>query len=484
MMRSLFSGVSGLKNHQTRMDVIGNNIANVNTTAFKASRVVFSDIYSQTVNSASSPTANTGGTNPTQIGLGVTLASIDVMHTSGASGRTDNTSDLAIEGDGYFVIQNTDGSYMYTRTGNFLVDNDGNLVTTSGLKVMGMMGSSGQVTDSDGRAVYEYERDSSGSIVYDIYIKTYDTTGTDELNPPRAAVAADKEYANKYGLTYYVKTSDIPGSTATTEYTEVTATAGATKVTTDDLSKPLFVKVTDTTVTPNTVSYLSKTAVDAHNADIEAGDTTNLIAGYTTKIEFSVNDLVVNRGTAGTPDYQPASGVTVNNDYEQITVPLYIQDYTLTPRESNVLATGWIPTEDFTFEGVSGKMNPELLVGINLSGFTSISFGQDGTISGLDANGNLCVIGSVALAVFDNPSGLDKMGTSNYIQSMNSGEPTFTLGQNNGAGKLNSGALEMSNVDIATEFTDMIVTQRGYQANSRIITVSDSMLEELVNLKR
>ncbi|NLO48641.1 MAG: flagellar hook-basal body complex protein [Clostridiales bacterium] len=275
MMRSLYSGVSGLKNHQARMDVIGNNISNVNTAAYKSSRVVFQDIYSQTVKTASAGTATLGGTNPAQIGLGVSLGAIDIIFTSSATQRTDNPSDLAIEGDGFFVIDingSDVGGMSYTRAGNFYVDNAGYLVTSDGYFVMG-----------------------------------YDPAAT------------------------------------------------------------------------------------------------------------------------------PSSGT---------------------------------------------------LEQINLTGYTGITFDDKGMIWGLDSTDTKVAVSKIALALFTNNSGLEKMGGSLYSETGSSGEPVFSVAQQGGAGKINPGGLEMSNVDLASEFTDMIVTQRGFQANSRIITTSDALLEELVNLKR
>jgi flagellar hook protein FlgE len=299
MMRSLYSGVSGLKLHQTRMDVIANNISNVNTVGFKSSRVIFSDIYSQSVQSASEATANNGGTNPMQIGLGVQLAAIDTIHNSAATQRTDNPTDLAIEGDGYFIVQQGTNTF-YTRAGNFYVDNIGNLVTAGGDLVMGHSGmreGATEITDEEGNVI-----------------------GTE-------------------GGTW-------------TEPTELTG-------------------------------------------------------------------------------------------------------------------------------GVIAELGA-----INVAGFTGISINEAGEVRGLDSEGEEKVIAHVALAMFSNPSGLEKKGDSLYAVSPNSGAAVHVLARTNGSGKINPGGLEMSNVDLAAEFTDMIITQRGFQANSRVITTTDSLLEELVNLKR
>jgi flagellar hook protein FlgE len=286
------------------MDVIGNNISNVNTAAFKTSRVIFQDIYSQTSRNASSATTTVGGTNPIQIGLGVTLATIDVLHTSAATQRTDNPTDLAIEGDGFFIIKGSAPENLYTRAGNLYIDAAGNLVTADGSYIQGLMGSGNFTT-----------------------------------------VITDPVTGNK---------------------------------------------------------------------------------------------------------------------------------------------TAWLPPDpaDYAAGGVDGMVNTANMGNINLNGWKSVAIDDKGVITGLDAAGNKQTIGIIPIATFLNPSGLEKKGSSQYAASSNSGAAQVSTAQTNGAGKINVGGLEMSNVDLAAEFTDMIVTQRGFQANSRIITTSDSLLEELINLKR
>lgn len=274
MMRSLYSGITGLRNHQTRMDVIGNNISNVNTAGYKSSRVVFSDIYSQTISPASGSTATSGGTNPKQVGLGASIATIDVMHTASASQYTGAPLDISIEGDGYFVLTGG-GQNMFTRAGNFYTDSNNNLVSSSGAFVQG--------------------------------------------------------YA-------------------------------------------------------------------------------------------------VTNGTAATS-------------------------------LSNI------------------QIDPK---------YYDVSIDESGAVVGIDSTNNdaKVTIAYIALASFNNENALEKVGQSSYRSTVNSGNPQYSKPGESGAGTLNPGTLEMSNVDLASEFTDMIVTQRGFQANSRIITTTDSMLEELVNLKR
>ncbi len=286
MMRSLYAGITGLRSNQTRMDVIGNNIANVNTVGFKSSRVVFQDIYSQTIKASSSPTTNNGGTNPQQIGLGTSIAAIDVMHTTNGSQYTGNTMDLSIEGDGYFVVSDVGGTY-YTRAGNFYTNEDNFMVTANGSFVKG------------------YRVDADGNLL--------DATGAITANPANAQVV----------------------------------------------------------------------------------------------------------------------NIFVDPNYYDVSIDL------------------------------------------------------NGTVVGLDAaTDDRVVLGQIILATFSNESALQKVGSNMYQSTANSGNAVLNKPGNGVAGKINPGSLEMSNVDLASEFTDMIVTQRGFQANSRVITTTDAMLEELVNLKR
>ena len=261
MLRSMYSGISGLKNFQTKLDVIGNNISNVNTYGFKKGRVTFKDTMSQAVSGASASTPDKGGTNAIQVGLGSSMASIDNIDTQGSAQTTNRTLDFSIEGDGYFVVKNGEAEF-FTRAGNFYLDNDGVLVTSDGFKVQG-----------------------------------------------------------------------------------------------------------------------------------EKGD-------------ISIKDVV------------------------------------------------------------------------------SFSIGQGGEIIGVDATGNNVPIDTILLAKFDNPAGLTKAGNNTFQASVNSGEAKTGTADTEGRGKLITGRLEMSNVDLSEEFTEMIVAQRGFQANTRIITTSDEILQELVNLKR
>ncbi|MBC8590296.1 flagellar basal-body rod protein FlgF [Wansuia hejianensis] len=299
MLRSLYAGVSGMRSFQTKMDVISNNIANVNTTGFKSGRVKFQDMLSQTVANAQGPTANgLGGVNPQQVGLGVKVGSIDTIMTGGPLQPTNRDLDFAMEGEGFFILRDAGGTNFYTRDGAFFTDHEGNLVNASGLLVMGYLPDGG--------------------------------IGTGDKNPP----------------------------------------------------------------------------TDPQNATLQ-------------KLTIPYN----------------GDQVGLDADYE---------------------------LQDFTIDAT-------------------------GKIIGVYSNGDMAetaTLGYLAVSKFNNPEGLEKAGNNNYIRSNNSGEPENGLAGEAGFGYIRQGFLEMSNVDLANEFTEMIVTSRAYQANSRSITTSDEMLMELINLKR
>ena len=297
MVRSLYSGVSGLKTHQQKMDVIGNNIANVNTYGFKGSRVTFQDVFYQTMRNATAGSAASGGTNPSQIGYGAQVGSIDTMMSRSGFASTGNALDMAIAGEGFFMVQDPSGNISYTRAGIFTIDNEGYLVDSAGNFVLG------------------------------------------HLNPANAQTA-----------------------TNFTTYNPSATTAALNKI---------QILIPDVGTTPQTVANL-----------------------------------------------------------------------------------------------------------------TSLAFGTNGEIVGIHPTHGTLYFGILEVGLFDNPSGLLASGGTNFSATEASGEVKIAAPSFDGSGAIVTNALEMSNVDLSQEFTDMIITQRGFQANSRIITTSDSMLEELVNLKR
>lgn len=328
MLRSMFSGVAGLRNHQVKMDVVANNISNVNTFGFKTGRTAFSEMYNQTLAGATAPAASgsAGGINPRQIGLGVQTAAIDLLTGQGATQTTDRGLDMMIDGEGFFTVKQGD-DYFYTRAGNLYLDPFGYLVTADGMYVQGIM----LLSDSD--------------------------------LPENMEETISERLTSDEGILW-----------------------GAGKDDAEQLS-----------------SYM--------------GDDSSF----------------------------PMRGGSAEAMEE--------------------------------IGGVVGRI-------IVPAGYKNISIDKNGVIMGEDEAGMAVQIGVLITATFINPSGLDRVGGNLYRESANSGVPSFAVPGEDVNGTVKAGSLEMSNVDLSKEFTEMIITQRGFQANSRVITVSDTLLEELVNLKR
>lgn len=430
MMRSMFSGVTGLRNHQVRMDVIGNNIANVNTVGFKKSRVVFQDTLSQTMRGASSPQGNRGGTNPMQVGLGMTIASIDTLHSPSSAESTGNMTDLAIEGEGYFMLGDGLDTY-YTRAGNFDFDRNGTLINrANGLKVQGWQ------TDD-----YRVPDDKSPQDLGDIVVRkgmVMQAKATDSAKFGKNLDDNEPIFTEKY-----TETDDPHNDPTKTEY--------------DNYTIPF--KVYDSKGNGHTLTIgFRKTSANNWDYRIYADrDNPNTTAG-TGKLEFGANGYITN-GAQGTFTLEPGNGASDLED-----VPIDFSQVTQFAKETNI---------DLT----------------NQSGYPAgilkeVTIDTAGVITGAFDNGLSVNLAQIALANFDNPGGLIKAGQNMYRYSNNSGEPQIGESGTSGRGAIAPGYLEMSNVDLSEEFTQMIVTQRGFQANSRIITASDEMLQELVNLKR
>ena len=440
MMRSLYSGVSGLKVHQTKMDVIGNNIANVNTVGFKSSTVTFKDVFYQTTQSASGPneTTGTGGQNAKQIGLGVSLGSISKNITSeGGSQRTDNPFDMKLSGDGFFIV-NKAGVNYFTRAGAFTTDAAGNLVNGDGYNVMGWQ------ADKDGNVIKD--------TVSKLTIKTADKLQTAAAKTEKTSFTGNINASDSSFVATKDATGNITGYTGgITMSAQIYDSVGQQYLLTFNVAKT-------TTANQYTVTPTSLKSADGTDRTT-AIDTTQ---AYTT-LTFDADTGALKSSTAKTPLNIDWNGAGVTGRASQ---PISIDFSGLTS----------VATETSTHSSSDGKA-----VGI----MTGVGVQTDGRIIAAYSNGDNVCIGQIAVATFDNPAGLEAVGNTMYQTTMNSG--TFDgIGEDvsAGGGSITTGVLEMSNVDLSTEFTEMITTQRGFQANSRIITVSDTMIEELTNLKR
>jgi flagellar hook protein FlgE len=426
MLRSLFSGISGLRAHQQMMDVTGNNIANVNTTGYKSSQVVFQDTLSQMVNAAGAPQNSVGGTNPSQVGLGVKTASINANFTQGAAQTTGKSSDLMIQGDGFFVVK-SGGEELYTRAGSFTFDANGTLVTPNGQSVQGWGAKNGKVNTADAPDRIKLPIGVTISPVVTSNVTFSGNFSNEALAPDPAAtppVVGDTQQMA-------VKVFDANGAA-----NPMVVTFAKKDIDTWTLTLPPGAMMPDGSV------------VQADGSSVMSDGTTPAT-------------LLVAGGNAVDVDFTAGKGPL------SVTIGGYTFDtHDLT--QFSGITSAHVSNSDGSSSGV-------------LSAYTVSNTGQ---IVGVFSNGLKETLGQVALANFNNVNGLEKIGDSMFRSTVNSGLAQVGPAGTQGLGLITSGALEMSNVDLAQEFTNLVIAQRGFQANSRIITTSDEILQELVNLKR
>ena len=436
MMRSLFAGVSGLRNHQVRMDVIGNNVSNVNTVAFKAGRVTFKEGFAQLLQGASRPPGDHGGINPIQVGLGMQVGSIDQLFTQGNIETTGVNTDMAIQGDSFFVVAKGNEHY-YTRSGNFQLDADGRLVSpTNGFVVQGKMAENGRFLDGIQDIKLPFGQKTSASATTSVKL-----AGNVDASAPIFSDGADP--AGPGDINDPVHRALAGNAKA---YTETTITAYDSLGTKHELKLTMW----KTASTPNQTW-------DWQVAD--PTDPTGVAMAGSGTFTFNPDGTIQNPG-ALTLSFAPegANPISINLD----------------PAGAN---------------GLSNFASTSTAVLRDQDGFTmgtlqSFSIDRTGTITGAFTNGMNVTLGQIVLADFNNPSGMLRVGDNMYTVSGNSGGAVLGFALEGSQSFMTSGALEMSNVDLAQEFTNMIISQRGFQANGRVITNSDEMLQEVVNLKR
>lgn len=568
MMRSLYSGVAGLKTHQIRMDVIGNNIANVNTTAYKSSSMTFSELMSQTTQKASGANATTGvgGTNAKQIGLGVKAGAINTaITTQGSAQSTGNPFDIMITGDNFFVVNNGSENF-FTRDGSFYVDGAGNLAMTStGYNVMGW-----GVDETTGNI----KQDTVTALrIMSAANMTYPPEATTKANISGILDENDKDVTSANGKTVNLNFFDARGYSYTAKFTFKQSGGDKTNEYSMELSKLLdstgaeidisklkfgnrSQQKMETKVTLNTDAYkwdgkVLKTKdgttdvanlADIFKADgslitpaddaaaqkqqkaLDAiakaygyeGSTDEFLNLYITSTadkdkQLTIQDLLGNMMADKTTDVLPADGsaITMEGRYFEGTTVVFNKDTgklesvggsttnlnvnaafsALGGNFSDVTidlseCTNYDNKGTSTIGATSGDLDG-LGTGRRLGDMIGVSIQKDGMIYASYDNGMTKLLGQIATAAFANASGLEKEGDNLYSATLNSGEfDGIGVDITAGGGYMSTGQLEMSNVDLSSEFTEMITTQRGFQANSRIITVSDTLLEELTNLKR
>lgn len=405
MIRSMYAAVSGLRSHQEMINVTGNNIANVNTTGFKKSQVLFQDILGQTLAGAAMPTPTMGGTNAAQTGLGVRVGAVAQNMAQGAFNRTGRVLDLAVEGDGFFVVQQM-GQNLFTRAGSFFLDAQGRVVTAQGGLVQGWQASAEGAVDAT--MPVGVLRIPTGDKVQPQVTSRVDVGGNLPADAPVGHVL-------RAGLNAY----DTQGNATSVELT--------------------FTKT---------------------NTGWDIGGNHGETAMTFAPASLTFND----DGTLAATSYE----VTATHAGGTFTLALGGPDDTRRVTE-------------YAGQGALSIINQD---GAPTGTLSSLSIGQDGIIFGAYSNGRSKPVGQLAVSVFANPEGLERVAGTNFRASANSGlAQVGTLGTG-GRGLLHTGSLEGSNVDLAEEFTDLIRGQRGFQANSRVVTTSDEVLQELVNLKR
>lgn len=465
-MRSMYSAVSGLRIHQGKMDTIGNNIANVNTVGFKKGQVSFQEVFSQVTRGVSAPQGGKGGTNPQQIGMGASVGSVTTVHTNGPGQRTDNPTDLMIGGEGFFVVSDDAGfnNKFYTRAGNLTLDRDGNLVTADGFKVLGYAADEEGNIQSDITNIRINKSETKAPTATDkIYFEGNLNANPKDKDPnPLIDTTIQDSLGNSYKITFKLEKGErnngnVSWDLSVARFTDLST--GNYTVDGEQLDQLINWNGND----GNRLIFNSDgelTSIDGE--DIDNYNPISIVGLNGIQFTHKMGDDPVDG--EGSLDRISPSG-----EFRSITL--------FDPGDPNSTRyiTQYANETDLTPKAKTGNTSG------SLEGFT---IDATGTVTGVFTNGERKSLGQIMLAKFDNPMGLQKMGGNFFLDTRNSGEPQFGKANTSGFGGIEGGTLEMSNVDISLEFTEMITTQRGFQANSRIITTSDEMLQELVNMKR
>lgn len=471
MVKSMFAGVAGLKTHMSKLDVIGNNIANVNTYGYKKERAAFADTYYATSKTASEANGVQGGSNPTQIGYGVQMAGVNNIMTTGGNAITDNPTDVMITGNGFFLVgnYNKDGytksssetgaggmgsltALSFTRVGIFNFDGQGNFVDGNANYVYGFSSVRGTKALFDTRTP-----DDTGDV-------TADTTWTFKVPADADAGIIEATYTVKAVMS--VDGKSVTGYTVSNEDNEVVMNLKAGDFDPDKADALYLLPGQGDFTDPN-----------LYKVDQNTGYVINIGSGTAVTSTDQLNTIQQPRKYS-IDGYYDKDGkpleVLFFNENDRVKVKAYTKDENgdLQEAQGDGITDGimTLTGEQYWNSSIAVKMS-------------NISVGSDGTVSGI-YDEKLYTMGKIAVADVPNPTALENQGNNYYMARANTGVIDAVNPGEGSTGGLKGGTLELSNVDLSTEFTDMITTQRGFQANSRIITVTDSMLEELVNLKR
>lgn len=424
MWQAMLSGVASLKAHQIKMNVIGNNIANINTIGFKSARAHFQDLLSQTLRAASRPSGVLGGTNPMQVGLGVKVGAIDIMPLQGALELTGRSTDLAIQGNGFFMLSNG-RDIQFTRDGAFALDANGFLVHRgTGWKVLGWKADPGGFIDTN-----------------------QGITASSVLQFPVGSQAAVRQ----------------------TSRVQYTGNLNANAASTDSFSAT--VRVYDA-------------LGGAHDITLTFTNRQNPPAGSPPPGAIMSWEWSATEGGTSVGDFSTGSNSRLYFDASGKLIGGTTQEITITPTNGAPPFTVTLDLAQITSLAADSVVQPVYQDGFPPGTLQEFAIGIDGTIQGIFSNGLSRPMGRIALSLFSNPTGLERLGNNMWRQTDNSGLPQIGAPTTAGLGEINAGYLEQSNVDLGSEFADMIVTQRGFQANTRIVSVVDELLADVVNMKR
>lgn len=539
MLRSMYSGVSGLKAHQTKMDVIGNNIANVNTYGFKSSRTTFSEVYYQTVRSASGATSNQGGMNANQIGYGVNVATIDVQHSRSGFQMTDNGMDVAIAGEGFFQVQDGDGNVFYTRAGMIRIDASGNLVDQNGNFVLGVSGDPLGKNPSANKIQIQVPSSQP------IQSKITEIINGLSLDLKASNATKDGNISFNFSSTSNMPLGQKIAASITSNGINISLNDNETFASLTELNDSINLAIQEVNggkahpagefkfeLTNGSINW-PLTGKDIVNSDFSPNLGSVTLPNVFTSMGFKFTKVSTKFSGTGNLDMN----IKHNTSPESFTVSIetngriYSGNIPASANTGSILLASGDETIELTHPGFKALEDKKLLMGIaddalfydpidpvlnvpngavastpskalgfgsktftlsggtaggaqSVSDLSNIGIGADGVISAIHSQLGLINIGRIDIATFENPQGLIQEGNTYFTVSANSGKAKLSNAGLNGAGGLQAGALEMSNVDLSKEFADMITTQRGFQASSRLITVSDEILNELVNLKR
>ncbi|PUU95355.1 MAG: flagellar hook protein FlgE [Halanaerobium sp.] len=506
MLRSMYAGVSGLNAHQQMMDVTGNNIANVNTVGFKSSRVTFKEMLSQTIQGASAPQGNRAGTNPQQVGLGVGIGSIDTDMSSGNLQSTGKTSDVAIQGDGFFVLR--DGSnQVYSRAGNLNFDAQGRLYSSStGMLVQGWM--------ADANGDYgDFNAQNIGDVTLKQEINAQETDKVSFGKNLDASIEnklqiIEQSLGNDFALTieetssfnvWDVKISNGTTSSPTKQITlnpdgtiktnasiniNTDGNAGDETYTFDDTNGLV---INETSTGTNQVGNLEYAQNAQRKLSVDVFDS----QGAKHTVQMQLEKIANNEWQIGNLSVDGIQTTSLNYDKSHV-IEFDSEgnvknggnlDLSFTPAgtaESQTVALNFSDMTQFAGDMTANFTNVN---GYKAGALESFSFTETGDVVGSYSNGLTQTLAKLGLANFSNPSGLLRQ-EGVFQTTSNSGDPELGPAAQGGFGSLAPATLEMSNANLSQEFTNMITAQRGFQANSKLITTSDEMLQTLVNLKR